>query len=201
MKRYLQGLLAAAALAAGTAQAAPIYYAATLSGAAENPPNVSPGSGSVLLTYEAVTHMLRIQADFSDLLGNVTTAHIHCCTTAPQNVGVAVLSPSLTGFPAGVTSGSYGNSFDLGLLSSYAGSFVTNFGGGTVAGAEAALIAGLDQGRAYFNIHTNLFQGGEIRGFLAQVPEPQTFALVGGGLLLMGLAAVRRPLPGQAAAG
>jgi hypothetical protein len=39
--------------------------------------------------------------------------------------------------------------------------------GGTTAGAEAALLAGLEAGQAYLNIHTTMFPGGEIRGFLA----------------------------------
>lgn len=204
MKRFLQGLMLAAAFAGGAAQAVPMLYSTTLSGAAENPPNASPGSGSALLTYDALAHTLRVQADFMDLLGNVTAAHIHCCTAAPGNVGVAVMPPSLTGFPLGVTSGTYDQTFDLTDLGSYSASFVTNFGGGTEAGAEAALVAGLDAGQAYFNIHTSVFGGGEIRGFLAPqatVPEPQTLALVGGGLLLIGLMASRRPLASRSKAG
>lgn len=200
MKRFLQGLMLAAAFAGGAAQAVPMLYSTTLSGGAENPPNASPGSGSALLTYDALAHTLRVQADFMDLLGNVTAAHIHCCTAAPGNVGVAVMPPSLTGFPLGVTSGTYDQTFDLTDLGSYSASFVTNFGGGTEAGAEAALVAGLDAGQAYFNIHTSVFGGGEIRGFLAPqatVPEPQTLALVGGGLLLIGLMASRRPWPSR----
>jgi len=59
----------------------------------------------------------------------------------------------------------------------YAASFVTSFGGDTAAGAEAALIAGMTNGTAYFNIHTTTYPGGEIRGFLQQVPEPATLAL------------------------
>jgi len=38
--------------------------------------------------------------------------------------------------------------------------------GGTPAGAEAALLAGLAAGQAYLNIHTVNNPGGEIRGFL-----------------------------------
>jgi hypothetical protein len=42
--------------------------------------------------------------------------------------------------------------------------------GGTAAGAEAALIAGLENQMTYFNIHTQQIPGGEIRGQL--VPGP-----------------------------
>ena len=70
---------------------------------------------------------------------------------------------------------------DLTLVTSYTGGatgFLTIFGGGTAAGAEAALLAGLDGGTAYFNIHSTAFPSGEIRGFLAAVPGP----IVGAGL-------------------
>ena len=64
--------------------------------------------------------------------------------------------------------------------------------GGTAAGAEAALGAGLAAGRSYLNIHTSAFPGGEIRGFL--IPEPASLALFGLGFA--GLAAARRRQPG-----
>lgn len=49
-------------------------------------------------------------------------------------------------------------------------------------GAEAALLAGLLNGTAYFNIHTMMFPGGEIRGQLHLVPEPGTLLLFGTGI-------------------
>jgi hypothetical protein len=48
---------------------------------------------------------------------------------------------------------------------------------GGLAQAEAALIQGLSEGKAYFNIHTTFRPGGEIRGFL--VPEPGIMGLLG----------------------
>ena len=73
--------------------------------------------------------------------------------------------------------------------SSYNPAFVSAHGG-TVATALNALLAGLDAGEAYLNIHTTSFPTGEIRGFLAPVPEPETYALMLGGLAV--LATLRR---------
>jgi hypothetical protein len=70
----------------------------------------------------------------------------------------------------------------------YNPSFVTAQGG--VQQAESALFAGIMAGTTYFNIHTTMFGGGEIRGFLtpASVPEPTTVVLLGSGLLgILGL--------------
>jgi CHRD domain/PEP-CTERM motif len=77
----------------------------------------------------------------------------------------------------GVTSGIYNMTFDLTMASTYNPAFVTAEGG-TVAGAEAALETALLAGETYINIHTTNFGGGEIRGFLAAVPEPATWAMM-----------------------
>jgi hypothetical protein len=84
-------------------------YTTNLSGPAEDPPNASPGTGFVLVTYDDVNHTIRIQATFSDLLGNTTAAHIHSPTALPFAgiAGVATQVPFFAGFPIGVTSGAY----------------------------------------------------------------------------------------------
>jgi hypothetical protein len=95
------------------------------------------------------------------------------------NVGVATTTPTFTDFPLGVTSGSYDHVFDLTLASSYNPSF----DGATVASQEETLIAGIESGETYLNIHTTNFPTGEIRGFLVvPTPEPSTLLLLGVGL-------------------
>jgi len=162
------------ALVAPLAFAAQILTGAFLSGPNENPPNASPGTGQALVTLDTTTHQLRVQVTFANLTSNTTMAHIHCCTTAPSNVGVATTVPAFVGFPLGVTSGSMDQTYNTLLAGTWNAAFITN-NGGTPAGAEAALAAGLAAGQAYLNIHTVNFGPGEIRGFL----QPQTFPFIG----------------------
>jgi hypothetical protein len=136
-----------------------------------------------------------VEVAFSGLLGTTTASHIHCCTAVADTgtAGVATEVPFFDSFPIGVMSGSYVHLFDLLDLTSYNPAFVTAHGG-TAASAEAALIDGLNAGQAYLNIHTTFRTGGEIRGFLAAVPEPSSWALMIAGFGLAGAGLRRRRL-------
>lgn len=184
-RQFATCVLSACAIFGGAAQAAPTTYTAALSGPAEAPPNASPGTGSATVVHDPDAHTLRVSADFSDLLSPTTVAHIHCCVEQPGTASPATAVPSFPGFPVGVTAGSYDRLFDLTDAASFNPAFV-ELAGGTLAAAEAALAAGLDAGQAYLNIHTELFPGGEIRGFLNALPEPATLSLLG--VALIGLA-------------
>jgi hypothetical protein len=196
MKNLFGTVAFAAILTIGFVQAAcasPIEFDAVLAGSSEVPPTGSPGTGFALITIDPVANTLSVDVTFSGLLGNTTASHIHCCLASPlltgTNVGVATTTPTFPGFPLGVTSGTYFDTLDMTLASSYNPAFVT-LEGGTIAGAEAALFAGIESGETYLNIHSTVDPGGEIRGFLVQVPEPVTWTLFGAGLA--GAIAVRR---------
>jgi CHRD domain-containing protein len=174
----------ALSLAAQNAFAHEKVYNFFIDGATEIPPNASPGTGFARATFDLDLVTMRIQASFQDLLGNTTAAHIHCCDFQPSGAaGVATQTPFFAGFPIGVTSGTYDHTFDMTLASSYRAQFLTA-NGGSVSNALNSLLAGLDSGKAYFNIHTNLFQPGEIRGLAVPVPEPTSAVLCVLGLLL-----------------
>ena len=177
-------LLFFVAISVGMPASAAVYNLETsMNGAKESPPNDSPGIGMGDFVLDNISHTLTVSTTFSGLNGTTTAAHIHCCTTIPGagTAGVATQVPTFSGFPTGVTSGTYSNTFDLTLASSFNPAFITA-NGGTPATAEEALVNGILEGRAYLNIHSNKFGGGEIRGFLSlkndgSIPEFPTVAL------------------------
>ena len=156
---------------------------ANLSGAADG--TTSPGTGTAEVVLNTTAQTIEINVTFSGLTSNSTAAHIHCCAPLGTSVGVATTVPTFGAsppypagtpeFPLGVMSGTYDQTFSLSDSAFYNPPFFMAHGG-TVAGAEAALIAGLESQMTYFNIHTVNNPGGEIRGQL--VPGP----VVGAGL-------------------
>jgi hypothetical protein len=146
---------------------------------------------------------LEVMVTFSGLEAGTTASHIHAPTSAPftGTAGVATTTPFFPGFPLGVTFGTYDHVLDLSSAASYNPSFVTANGG--IPGAEAVLIGALNDGESYLNIHTTQFPGGEIRGFLVQVPEMTSTAglMMIATLAMIGLARLStRPRPSPAIA-
>ena len=181
MRKKFGLLLLGAAL---SMSAAPMSFWNTLSGAAEDPSVVTPGNGLTVVTIDPVAHTLSVFVDFQDLIGATTASHIHVINgpgdlnPADTNGPVATQVPTFPGFPLGVMAGTYSQSFDTLSTSTYRPGFLTD-AGGTAAAAEAALFAGIMEGRAYLNVHSTFSPSGEVRGFLQPVPEPATAAVAG----------------------
>ena len=120
------------------------HLSVVMSGPAESPPTASPGTGSGLIIIDSTANTLNIVSEtFSGLTSGTTASHIHCCTAVAgvSTAGVATQVPTFSGFPLGVTSGSYSLLFDMTQASTWNLAFITA-SGGTPAGAEAALVAG-----------------------------------------------------------
>ena len=110
--------------------------------------------------------------------------HAPTAVAGTGTAGVATTLPTFPGFPAGVTLGAYDQTFNMLLASSYNPAYITN-NGGTTASAFLALRNAIASGRAYLNIHSSMFLGGEIRGFFTLCPSvnvtiPNAFALPSG---------------------
>lgn len=173
-------------------QATLFRYTANLAGTNEVPPNASPGTGFAMIDYDDAAHTLSVDVTFSDLVAGVTAAHIHAPIIPETGIAaVATTTPTFPGFPSGVTAGAYSRVLDLTLATSFNANFIAA-NGGLPGSAEDALAQYIADGKAYFNIHTTTFPGGEIRGLLVPktVPEPLTFLLLGLGLF--GIVGVRR---------
>ena len=150
-------------------------FSTTLSGSAESPANGSTATGQADVSFNDVAGNVTVDVIFNGLSAPASAAHIHCCvlpTAVPSTTGVAL---GFGGFLS-QASGHY-----LATLSTFSGS-----------ATFASVLAGAQAGKAYVNIHDANFPGGEVRGFLAPVPEPETYALILAGLGLVGMAAKRR---------
>ena len=195
MKKVISALaLTVSALTVAPASQAQEVYRAVSSGPGEVIPIASPGYS--IATFEIDGNILTADIPFSDLVSPTADAHLHCCTTESL-AGAAGVAIPLFGFPLGVTSGTYSQSFDLLDPGIYSAAFLTAFGG-TAAGASAAMLEALGGNQVYLNIHTAQYPGGEIRGFLvntavAPIPEPATWGMLGAGLAGLAILSRRRP--------
>lgn len=143
------------------AKADQITFIANLSGAGENPPNSSTGTGTATVILDDVTGAGTITVSFSGLSTPVTGSHIHCCAGPGANAPVIVPFDAFLTLSADKLSGS-----------------LTNF----AFTLTAAQITAMKNGLTYVNVHTTANRGGEIRGQLNAVPEPGTLLLLGTGL-------------------
>lgn len=194
MKRTPQAGLALAAFLgfACMAEAHTHIYQATLTGPNEATPNASPGSGTSTVTLDLDLITMQVEIAFPGLAGLSTAAAIHGPTALPFTGTAGAMSPALSasGFPLGVTLGTYDYTFDLTDAPGYDPAFITS-SGGTVSNALNALIFSFEDGTAYLDIQSSAFPGGEIRGFFTEVPEPVSGALIA--IAGSSLAVRRRP--------
>ena len=134
------GLLASAVAFAGCsmtpAASNTAVLGATLSSAAEVPPNASSATGKVDATFDKGTSVLRWTLSYSGLTGPASAAHFHGPALPGANAGVAVPFTSAAS---------------------------PSDGQATLTPAQ---VADLMAGKWYVNVHTAANPGGEIRGQL-----------------------------------
>lgn len=136
----------------------------TMIGYLEAPPISTPAAGSFEATIDDDANEIRYTLSYSGLEGDVRQAHIHFGQRS-VSAGISAwlcettFNPSPTG-PAtpdcpqsGTVTGTIRPSDVIGPA-----------GQGIAAGELAELVAALRAGRAYANVHSSKFPGGEIRG-------------------------------------
>ena len=128
-------------------------YGGSLSGSAERPtPVTTAATGLFSATLDG--NVLSYDLSFTGLSSNALSAHIHGPATLDAAAGILVdLAATGRTLTLGGTSGTGNGTVDLS-----ASSVVT----ATVSGDSLRKL--LDLGLLYVNVHSQTFQGGEIRG-------------------------------------
>ena len=122
-------------LGSGISHADTLNLGATLSGAAEVPPNTTGGMGQLQAEFDKATKTFSYTLRYSDLSGPVKAGHFHGPAEAGQNAGVALGISNIATSPVQ---------------------------GRAVLTAEQA--ADLLAGKWYVNLHTAAHPAGELRG-------------------------------------
>lgn len=132
-------ILVLSSLGVANASHAQTYYTAQLSGDQEVPPVVTTGTGFGRVTLNAAETQITASVYYTTANGTVTVGHIHGPAAAGTNAGVLFnLSPT-----PGVMSGQVV---------------------GVTFSPTPAQVQNLKDGLWYFNIHSSINPGGEIRG-------------------------------------
>jgi hypothetical protein len=197
-----------ASLLAGSATAVTLLTA-TLNNASENPPTVpllttgaprpaSFGTATFVIndamtamTFTATIFNIDVTgtqtADTNDNLGN---AHIHAGpAVTPTSNGPVVWGFFGSPFNDNSPHDAVVTPFATGVGGTFSGKWDAPEGNATTFADQLANILA---GRAYINFHTTQFTGGEIRGNIVAVPEPESYILLLGGLALLVRTAQRR---------
>jgi hypothetical protein len=131
-------------------------FSATLTGGQQVPAVASGGTGIGTVVLNTAETQITVNLSFSGLTSNANLAHIHGPAAAGANAGVLFDFSDVT--PA-ATSGSIPE---------------------RVFSITASQVSQLRAGQFYFNIHTNNFGGGEIRGQIGPAPIQKFSATLAG---------------------
>ncbi len=155
-----------------SANAEAARYKAVMNGESVEPPTPSTGTANAIVEIDPVAHTMYVYIDFA-LMGITLQAHLHAPTGVPLTgvAASATTTPTLPDFPFALSFDKYEKTLDMTQESNYSPEFLAA-NGGNVAAAEATLFAAIAEGKAYLDIHTDVYADGEVRGFLTQNNTP-----------------------------
>ena len=193
------------------------FLTATLTNASENPPTVPTtfggqprpaslgtasffiDSAATFMTFTATIFNIDVNGlqTPNDVNDNLLNAHIHAGpAVTPTTNGPVVWGFFGTPFNDNNPNDAVVTPFATGVGGTFSGKWDLLEGNNTNLTAQLPNILA---GRAYINFHTAQFTGGEIRGnIVAAIPEPETYALMLGGLAFVAGVARRRHRVGRA---
>jgi hypothetical protein len=154
-----------AALAENEAESSRNFFRVELTGLQEDPQALSTtGEGQVRVFVNERTQEITYRLSYESLEGSVLQAHIHVGNRS-QSGGISVfLCTNLGNGPAGTPACPAPSGVVTGTLS--AASVIGPAAQGITAGQFDELVAAMQAGTTYANVHSSLYPGGEIRGQL-----------------------------------
>ena len=149
-------ILLALLITAGVALAASGNFRAHLNGAQEVPVVLDTrGQGQAIFQLNNAGDELSYRLNVSNIQ-NITMAHIHLAAAGSNGPVVAWLYPA--GPPAQLIPGRHNGVLATGVITS------TNLSGPLAGQSLADLVAAMEAGNTYVNVHTSQYPAGEIRG-------------------------------------
>ncbi len=143
-------LLVSLLVSVGSTAAQPTNFSAHLSGGEENPPVATGATSQALFQLNASGTALSFKLVVANI-DNVVVAHIHCAPVGVNGpVGVTLISGGGPGPTDGILS--------QGVITA------PNAGNGCGWSDLAAVVAAMNSGNTYVNVHTLANLSGEIRG-------------------------------------
>ena len=137
-------------------------FMATLDGYQEVPTLSVAGTGTFRADLAVTGESLSYRLSYSDLTGPALFAHIHLGRPAIAGGVIAFLCDSTEGAPPGVPDCPGAGGTVTGTIEP--DNVVGPAAQGIASGEFYELVAALQAGATYANVHTDLFQPGEIRG-------------------------------------
>ena len=145
-----------------------LCFSSELSSQTIVPTPVTQGSARVVANIDTEGKLI-LRGEFKNLNGTTIMAHIHAVTAVAnvQPSGPATTLPSMIGFPLGLHEGKFDVTLDLNNATSFNSAFIAA-NGGNIFNASNVLVNAIAGGHAYMNIHTTVYQAGEIAGFFTE---------------------------------